>query len=92
MSDPKNNNVTDIAQARVPIIGQPITPHGWFPTVMITCNCEAKHPLMLVGFNTTVRCPHCGRGVTLFGVTQDVRTGQPPHFEIGLVAPEKTES
>ena len=69
----------------VPIIGQPCNIVSWFPTTVLVCNCEAKQPVTVIGFNNISVCPHCGRGFRLHGVQQDIRTGKPPHFNIDVV-------
>jgi hypothetical protein len=54
--------------AAVPIVGQPIDLHTWFPTVSFSCRCQAPAvPLLAVGLGTAVRCPACG---THWGVTR----------------------
>lgn len=60
---------------------------GWFPTLNLVCNCEAKQPMLVVGFSNVSTCPHCGRGFQLHGVRQDVRTGEPPHFDLNIIVP-----
>lgn len=75
------------ASAGVPIVGQPCKLGAWFPTINLICNCEAQSSLLIVGFKHLAICPHCGRGFELHGVQQDIRTGQPPHFDINIVLP-----
>lgn len=70
--------------AGVPIVGQPCTIITWFPTLSITCNCEAKQPVLLVGIGNLSVCVNCGRGFQLIGVRQNA-TGEPPHFDIHIV-------
>lgn len=74
--------------ADVPIIGQPCIVVSWSPTVVLTCNCEKKGTLLIVGFNLLAVCPHCGRGFQIHGVRHDIRTGEPPHFDINIVMPQ----
>lgn len=73
----------------IPIVGQPLTVVTWFPTVSVTCNCDAKQPVLIVGFGNLSVCPMCGRGFQLYGVTQpDMRQNpRPPHFDINIVLP-----
>lgn len=71
----------------VPILGQPCSIGSWFPTLSLTCNCETKPALLVVGFHNVTVCPACGRGFELYGVRHDARTGQPPHFDINIVLP-----
>jgi hypothetical protein len=71
----------------VPIVGQPCTPLAWFPTVSLICNCADKQPVLLVGLGSISVCPKCGRGFQLHGVRQDIRNGQPPHFDINIILP-----
>lgn len=44
----------------VPIVGQPATYHTGFTTVSMTCNCEARQPMLLAGASPQ-KCPACGR-------------------------------
>ena len=59
----------------VPLVGQPCTVKGWFPSVLIHCNCEAKEPMMIVGLGGVAQCPACGRGFTVTEIHHDARTG-----------------
>ncbi len=71
----------------VAIVGQPLTVVTWFPTVLATCNCEAKSPILIVGFGSIYLCPACGRGFRIFGVTQRDLRQHPaaPVFNIDIV-------
>lgn len=43
----------------VPIIGQAVVINGWSPTVVFTCQCDAKATLILPSTNAMVQCPGC---------------------------------
>jgi hypothetical protein len=40
---------------------------------------------MIVGLGSVAVCPSCKRGVQVLGVRQDVRSGQPAHFDINII-------
>lgn len=44
--------------SQIPILGQPVEIHGWFPTVMVTCKC-VNQPLLIVGLDAVAECPQC---------------------------------
>lgn len=73
------------AAPAIPIVGQPCTVVAWFPTLNLVCNCEAKQPLLVVGFGNLTVCPACKRGFMLQAVKHDSRTPTPPHFDINVV-------
>lgn len=62
-------------RADLPIVGQPCKVHGWFPTVMLTCNCEAKTPLLIAGLGVVAQCDSCRRGFAIGTITHDQETG-----------------
>lgn len=82
-----NDPIAFPARPDVPILGQPCTLGAWFPTLNLICNCEAKQSLLIVGFGNVSVCQSCGRGFMLHGVKHDIRTGEPPHFDINIVLP-----
>ena len=57
----------------VPIIGAPKL-LKWLLVANITCPCEAKTPLLLVGFGSVEVCPVCRKGWTLGSIKHDART------------------
>ena len=59
----------------VPIVGQPFTVNSGFPTALITCGCEAKTPVLLVGVAPGV-CPMCRRVFVVQGFSFNGETGQ----------------
>lgn len=70
----------------IPIVGQPFTLHAWFATVLITCNCPAHTPLMIVG-PTLAPCLACKKGYQIQSVTFDARTGK-AHVNLAMFAIE----
>ena len=75
--------------AAIPIVGQPFTLKGWFPTVVIVCNCgEAHEPILLVGEGPQA-CPACKRTFVIAHVTH--QHGQPPQIGIGIVQQNRPE-
>lgn len=86
--DKSNGNMV---RQDVPIIGQPMTVVGWFPTVNVVCNCGQHQPLLIVGFNAPSVCPHCRNGYVLQAVAQDARTGQQPSFHVAIARAEQIE-
>lgn len=69
---------------QVPILGSPFSFVQWHPTVLITCGCEAKTPILLVG-RSVGPCAACGRAFAVKQLTYDGLTGQ-SNVEIGIVA------
>lgn len=67
----------------IPILGQPFVIKGWFPTVLLGCNCGA-HEAVMVPRGGASQCPACKR---VFSIQQMVITGQ-VQFGIGVAAPE----
>jgi hypothetical protein len=59
----------------IPILGQACTVHGWFPTVLLSCNCDSHQPLMIVGLGAIAVCPKCQRAFAIGEVMHDARTG-----------------
>jgi hypothetical protein len=72
---------------QLPLVGQPCAINSWVPILSLTCNCDAKPALLIVGLGNLTMCPACKRGFQLHGVTQDIRTGKPPHFDLNIVLP-----
>jgi hypothetical protein len=70
--------------ASVPVIGAPFEYQSWFPTVLATCGCEQKTPLLMVG-RAIVTCQACGRRLAVKSIHYDGITGQ-VQMEIGVVA------
>ncbi len=75
-----------IKNHNVPIIGQPFTFKAWFPTVSITCGCEAKESVLIVG-QAIAACAACGRGYKVQQIQFDAATGQ-MNIALGLVTPQ----
>lgn len=65
----------------VPIIGQSISVSTWFPTVQMTCLCEKRTAILIVGESAAV-CPSCQRAYIIGAV--DYERGKPPRISIGL--------
>jgi hypothetical protein len=65
----------------IPIIGQPFTIKGWFPTVLLTCNC-AKPEAVMIPRGGAAACPSCGRIYSIQVVQGNVQ------FGIGVMTPE----
>jgi hypothetical protein len=61
-------------QPQVAIIGQPFTIKGWFPTVLLVCNCGANEALM-VPRGAGAQCPACKRVFTIQAVQGNVQFG-----------------
>lgn len=72
--------------AHIPIVGQPCKVHGWFPTVLLSCSCEAKTPLMIVGLGAVAQCEACKRGFSISGLLHDAATGA-GSVSVGLAMP-----
>lgn len=81
-----HNPIPFAARPDVPLLGQPCTINAWIPVMNLTCNCE-KIPLLIAGLGHQVNCPKCAKGYKLNGIAHDIRTGQPPHFEIEVILP-----
>lgn len=83
MSD--NNPIVPFQRPEIPIIGQPCSMNGGFVTLSITCNCEAKQSLLIVGFGTLTTCQACGRTFRMLAYAHDLRTGEPPKIHLDIV-------
>ena len=73
----------------VPIIGQPFTVKGGFPTTLLQCQCEAHEPVMLIG-GSPGQCSACHRTFVCASFSFNAQTGQ-IQVQVGLVnqpAPE----
>ena len=46
-------------------IGRDYDLHGVTPSVLITCRCAAKVPLLIVGMLAQATCPQCQKGYLL---------------------------
>jgi hypothetical protein len=68
----------------VPVIGAPFVYQSWFPTVLVTCGCERKTPLLMVGRSIAI-CHVCGRRLAVKSIRYDGVSGN-VDVEIGLVA------
>ena len=64
----------------VPILGQAFTVQSGFPTTLVTCGCEAKTPVLLVG-TSPGSCPACRR---VFVVQDFSFTGQTGQVQVSL--------
>lgn len=73
------------APNNLPIVGQPFTIKGWFPTVMLVCNCEGKEPVM-VPRGAAAQCPACKKLYTIqqLAFTPDGNV----NFGIGIMTPD----
>lgn len=73
----------------IPIVGQPFTIKGWFPTVLLVCNCEGKEPVMLPR-GGGAQCPSCKKVFTIQSVqfSPDGNVG----FGIGMMQPDGTDA
>lgn len=60
----------------VPIIGQPFTFRHWWPTVLLNCNCDEKHALLIQDIGLPVTCPACKRSVMIQGMAIDPHSKQ----------------
>lgn len=60
----------------VPVVGQPFTVHSVIPYVCLTCNCEAKTVVVLVGLQAQAVCDACRRVFSLVTISHDPNTGQ----------------
>ena len=68
----------------LPIIGQPFEIKGWQFTALLVCKCDGtQHPLLVTNGNF-VRCRACGKAYTIQAC--QFTAGQPPAFNIGVVA------
>lgn len=74
--------------AAVPIIGRPFEIKSWHATVLVTCNCGAHEPIMLVGLSVAT-CPACGRGARLQSLAFDGATGE-CRLNLATVHPNQT--
>jgi hypothetical protein len=68
----------------IPIVGQPFTIKGWFPTVLLVCNCDAKEALMIPR-GGGAQCPGCKR---IFSIQQIVAPAGVT-FGIGMMTPDE---
>lgn len=69
----------------IPIIGQPFTVRGWFPTVLLVCNCDAHEPVMIPR-GAAAQCPGCKK---LYTIQQLAFTPEGNvNFGIGIMTPE----
>jgi hypothetical protein len=67
----------------IPIVGQPFLIKGWYPTVLLVCNCEAREALMLPR-GAAVQCPGCKRLYTI----QQILAPAGVQFGIGVMTAE----
>jgi len=75
----------------LPIVGQPFTIKSWLACVNVVCNCEAKEPVLIVGFNMPAFCPACRRGFAIGVIQFNGQTGQ-NHVGIGVImAPQEKQ-
>ncbi len=66
MSDHTNGRPLPFQKSEIPIVGQQIQIHGWFPTVLVTCKCvPTAAPLMIVGHEAVATCQSCGNQYAL---------------------------
>ena len=65
----------------IPIVGQPFHLKGFFATVMLQCNCEAREPVMLIGTGPG-SCKSCGRTFLIGSVSYNVN--DPQNAQIGV--------
>lgn len=84
-----NNPIQFPKTGEIPIVGQPVTVNSWCAIFSVTCNCEAKTPLLISGLGSIAVCPACRRGVQVLGVQQDVRAQAPPHFNVNIILPSR---
>lgn len=59
-----NSGPLTFAKPQIPIIGQPFAIRGWFPTVLLVCNCAGKEPVM-VPRGAAAQCPSCKKLYTI---------------------------
>jgi hypothetical protein len=88
MSDNNGNGRSPLAfqpKNSIPIIGQPFEIRGWFPTVLLVCNCDGKHPVMIPR-GAAAQCPSCKKLYTIqqIAFTPDGNV----NFGIGMMTPE----
>jgi hypothetical protein len=55
----------------VPIVGQPFAIRGWFPTVLLQCNCSAAHEAIMIPRGAAGQCPACKK---VYAIQQVVMT------------------
>jgi hypothetical protein len=73
-----------IKDVNVPIVGAAYTLKGWFLTLNLVCNCEAKESLLLVGsLGAVAKCPACHAAYQLQGVASDTAANR-MQFSIGV--------
>ena len=74
--------------ADVPIVGQPFALKKWLMTVLVTCNCGAHEPVLIVGhLGAKGVCPACKRIFMVRGF----KTNGPRvdwDFVIGMLTPD----
>jgi hypothetical protein len=70
----------------IPVVGQPFTIKGWFPTVLLVCNCRGKEPIMIPR-GAGGQCPSCKRVYTI----QQIHTPG-IQFGIGILQPDGAAS
>lgn len=64
------------AGAAIPILGQPYHLKAVIPTVLASCGCEAKEPLLLIGLGAAAKCPACQRVFRVRAFEGSSDTGQ----------------
>lgn len=85
MSDP----IPFRAPQDIPILGQACKVHGWFPTVLLQCQCDAKTPLMIVGLGAVAACEVCRRHFTIGALNHDPMSGAGTVQVVQVPAPSR---
>lgn len=62
----------------IPVIGEPLVIHSWFPTVSIGCKCNPTSPvpILLVGNEHVAECPSCHAHYRIGKITMDITTNE----------------
>ncbi len=73
----------------LPIIGLPYAIKGWFLTLNLVCNCDAKEPIMVVGsLGAVAKCPACNRVFQVQGAQSDAANNRMSfQIAVGMAAP-----
>lgn len=71
----------------IPLVGQPFTIKGWFPTVLLTCNCEGKEPVMIPR-GGAAQCPACKNIYTI----RQIQAPAGVNFGIGVTSAEEVQA
>lgn len=89
-----DDSLLRFATPNVPLVGQPHRIISWFPTTLISCECDAAkgghHLIHLHNFGVPAQCERCKRGYVAAGIAV-TNTPDGPQYRIvvnSFVVPE----